>query len=941
MAAVARARGWIGAITVGAITAAAIGCVAPRGEIRYGSLEVGERSFGYDHGVETFTLPDGLVVALAPDVRANLVTVDVRYRAGAADDPTGKSGLAHLVEHVMFQPRSQPGGPTLAERLSAAALYHNASTSWDATHFRAIALAGGLDELLAIELARMRDGCAGVEPAAFERERAVVEQELAQRGRGELATAIVGDLYGANHRYVHGEGGRDVARLSLADACGFVDARYAPDRAILVIAGRIDAAAVRRSVTAQFGAIARRATAAPVVLPPPVLRGGVTEHASDADEAGAIVIFPAAPWGSLEALGDDLIDQLLVRRLEELDPDRRWITHIDTGSLGGRRNGVRYIALSVSDPAAIDAAATQVFRIAADLPGNDTGLALGAIAARRRARLFDQFESVAERGLRCAEYLQFTDHQMFHLRELGALQDIDPERLRERARRMVRAASHVVRVRPTGQRARTARPHLASASAIDTPAWQSAVDLAEADRPLALPAEPHPLPVRELRLDNGLRVLLASDFTQPVFEARLVFPVGDYNAGPGAARLADAAAELLNHDFMRGYASHDLATLDWVMRLGARLSAEVDETTTFAVRGSSTFADWHLWRLHWLLENGIYAADDIRRANQAAALRANRRDPARVWRRALREAVFGPGHPYARDPDAAALDGGALETFREAHYRAPGATLILVGRFDAAAMARTVTELFGAWPGDPPPPPAAVPAMQPVAGPTWIAHADPDAAQVRITVVFAATSPRGPARAARAVVSEMLRARLDQVRTRLGASYGLQTSYTWTAAGDTVTIDGYVDADRAGVVLRRIRADLDGLRAGDAGFTADFIRARRTALARTLADPMQSSLVADQLEAAVTHHLAIDAPVTLPAAIAGTMPAAVRDVIAADLQPARMVVVLSGPPDDTAAAFTAAGVPRWTSVGDGPPGGIAPAGEAPRAASPLRGTPAR
>src|SRR5262249_44842212 len=152
------------------------------------------------------------------------------------------------------------------------------------------------------------------------------------------------------------------------------------------------------------------------------------------------------------------------------------------------------------------------------------------------------------------------------------------------------------------------------------------------------PADERPLPVRELRLGNGLRVLLAPDFTQPVFEARLIFPVGAYNAGPGGARLADAAAGLLNHDFAREYAIEDFARLDWVMRLGARLSAEVDETTTFAVRGSSTFADWHLWRLHWLLENGIYAHAEIGRANAALLRRAGVHGDGRSWRRTLREA---------------------------------------------------------------------------------------------------------------------------------------------------------------------------------------------------------------------------------------------------------------------------------------------------------------
>ncbi|HEX7841890.1 MAG TPA: insulinase family protein, partial [Kofleriaceae bacterium] len=597
-------RGWIGVLGVVAVVAA--GCSPSRLPIRYGSLTVSDRSFTYGHGVDSFRMPNGLVVALSADERANLVGVDVRYLVGAAEDPPGKSGLAHVVEHMMFEQRAEAGGPTLDDLLTAAALSHNAETTWDATHYHEIALASRLDDLLAVELTRMTGGCAGLDEATFERERAVVLQELAQRGDGgldgNLIDAILGDLFGAEHRYTRGVGGRDVASLTLADVCSFVDAHYAPNRAIVVVSGRMDPRAVRRTLVGKFGAIGRRSAAERPGGRPLALVGGVTEHQSDTNEAAAVVIFAAAPWGSPEALDDALVDGLLVRQLEQLDQAQPWITGVEAGVMGGRRDGARFFALSVNDPARLDDAIAEIYRAAAELPGNNPGLVLGTLAARRRSQLFDQFESVAERGAHCADYLQFTNHKLFHLRELGALQAIDLDRLRVRAQRLVRRASHVVRLLPDRGHAGTSRAQLTSAiRAIDAPVWQAAIDPAEAARPLALPAEPRRLAVSELHLNNGMRVLMASDFTQPVFEARVVFPVGDFNVGPGRADLADAAAVLLDHNFVRGYSIREYATLDWVMRLGARLGAEVDEATTFGVRGTSTFADWHMWRLHWLL----------------------------------------------------------------------------------------------------------------------------------------------------------------------------------------------------------------------------------------------------------------------------------------------------------------------------------------------------
>ena len=113
-------------------------------------------------------------------------------------------------------------------------------------------------------------------------------------------------------------------------------------------------------------------------------------------------------------------------------------------------------------------------------------------------------------------------------------------------------------------------------------------------------------------------------------------------------------------------------------------------------------------------------------------------------------------------------------------------------------------------------------------------------------------------------------------------------------------------------------ADLDGLRRGDAELAADFVRARRTSLAGALAHPMQSDAVADALESAVTHHAPIESAGLRAAAIARTTLADVRAAMDADLQPQRMVVLLSGRPADTAAVFAAAGISGYQRVDDEP-----------------------
>src|ERR1043165_9780013 len=99
---------------------------------------------------------NGLRFVVMPDPSTQLAEVDVRYEVGAREDSHGKAGLAHLVEHLMFD--QQPGGPgtrTRQQELTDLTLNQNAYTTWDTTHYMLNARAELLDALLKIEASRM------------------------------------------------------------------------------------------------------------------------------------------------------------------------------------------------------------------------------------------------------------------------------------------------------------------------------------------------------------------------------------------------------------------------------------------------------------------------------------------------------------------------------------------------------------------------------------------------------------------------------------------------------------------------------------------------------------------------------------------------------------------------------------------------------------------
>src|ERR1043165_9872237 len=93
---------------------------------------------------------NGLRFVVMPDPTTPLAEVDVRYEVGAREDPPGKAGLAHLVEHLMFQQRPD-GGKPMMQRLQQMTLNMNAYTNWDTTHYMLNARAEAVDELLKAE----------------------------------------------------------------------------------------------------------------------------------------------------------------------------------------------------------------------------------------------------------------------------------------------------------------------------------------------------------------------------------------------------------------------------------------------------------------------------------------------------------------------------------------------------------------------------------------------------------------------------------------------------------------------------------------------------------------------------------------------------------------------------------------------------------------------
>ncbi|MCI4643295.1 MAG: insulinase family protein [Hyphomonadaceae bacterium] len=215
---------------------------------------------------ETFSLENGMEVVVLPDHRAPVVTHMVWYRVGAVDELPGKSGIAHLFEHVMFQETDDLAPGELDEIVQRNGGQLNAFTSWDYTAYYERVAKDRLELMMTIEADRMRDLVVNDDPEGpFISERDVVKEERRQRIENNpgaiLFEQVMGELY-PDHPYGIPVIGHmdEVAALTPEDGLHFYNTWYSPDQAILVVAGDVTAEDVRPMAERTYGVLAPTGT---------------------------------------------------------------------------------------------------------------------------------------------------------------------------------------------------------------------------------------------------------------------------------------------------------------------------------------------------------------------------------------------------------------------------------------------------------------------------------------------------------------------------------------------------------------------------------------------------------------------------------------------------------------------------------------------------------
>ncbi len=212
---------------------------------------------------EKYTLPNGLEVILHEDHSTPIVTVYTWYKVGSGDEKPGRTGFAHLFEHIMFMGSQNVPVGAFDKELEAAGADNNGSTSEDRTDYYENLPSNALPLALWLDADRMGFLLPTMDKAKLDLQREVVKNERRERvdnvpyGRGD--EMILAALYPKGHPYSWSVIGSmaDLGAASVDDVSNFFKTYYAPNNATLVIAGDFAPAEAKRLVNLYFGAIPR------------------------------------------------------------------------------------------------------------------------------------------------------------------------------------------------------------------------------------------------------------------------------------------------------------------------------------------------------------------------------------------------------------------------------------------------------------------------------------------------------------------------------------------------------------------------------------------------------------------------------------------------------------------------------------------------------------
>ncbi|MER9406079.1 insulinase family protein [Mesorhizobium caraganae] len=235
------------------------------------ALTVAGPALAADDGkVANFLLDNGMEVVVIPDHRAPIVTHMVWYKIGSADEPPGKSGIAHFFEHLMFKATTNHAAGEFDRAISDIGGSNNAFTSYDYTAFHETVTPSALEQMMRFEADRMRNLILTDEVIKTERDVILEERRsrIDSNPEAVLDEEVDATLW-QNQPYRIPVIGwmQEMEQLNRTDAVAFYDKYYRPNNAVLIVAGDVEPDAVKALAEKTYGKVARGPDLPPRIRP--------------------------------------------------------------------------------------------------------------------------------------------------------------------------------------------------------------------------------------------------------------------------------------------------------------------------------------------------------------------------------------------------------------------------------------------------------------------------------------------------------------------------------------------------------------------------------------------------------------------------------------------------------------------------------------------------
>ena len=786
---------------------------------------------------EKYTLPNGLQVILHVDRKLPVVHVNHWFHVGSKVELPGRTGFAHLFEHLMFEGSEHaPEGYFKYIEQAGGNLREggvNGTTSNDRTNYFATVPSGNLEYVLWLESDRVATLADALTEENFENQREVVRNERRQTTEnqpyGRWYELVNEHLYPAGHPYSWPVIGRheDLEAATVDEVAEFFRTYYTPNNLSLVIAGDFDEAFARDRVEHFYGGLEpgplleRRRRWVPS-LP----EGKIVEVTDRVPQARVHMIWPAperfdADETALDAAAAVLGDGLSSRLEKLLVYDRRLCTEVSVFNYAKEIAGLFGIIATVRpgcDGQEVEGlVAGQIAKLASGGPSRDEVERARTVWEYQYVSSLERIGGFGGKADRLNESNTYkNDPGYFHV-EHDRFRNLTGSKISEAVERwLVSRHGLTLRYQPDTL-PKAAGPESARAAG-DGALDRSMVPALGSDTPFQTPE------VHEDRLDNGLEVLVVGQHDLPKVAVSLNVKTGGVHDPPDRCGMAQLMLQIMD----KGTRGHGALDLDEALsRLGtvigksmylesARLGMDV--LTDKLTPAMALFAD--------VARNPLFPEEELDRERHRHLdhLAQQASHPQSLAQRLCPGLVFGYDHPYGRPVQGYASSISEMSRYEiarsyEENWRPDQSALVFVGDITRDQAMKLADQRFGSWKGDVRPA-KEVPDPSPgrKTNRVWLVDR-PGAPQTVVCQFIVAPSRDTPdyhaLRLVDAVWGGGFQSRLNlNLREEKGYTYGVSTSLGLLGVSGYWKVQTSIQTDKTGEVVQELMNEMEDLGGG-------------------------------------------------------------------------------------------------------------------------------